>query len=314
LSKTVLEAINLTKSYGEITALDGLSVSFKEGGTGLLGPNGAGKTTLLKIASGLLLPTDGLCNVLGKDIVMDPVFIKERIGFMPDYDCLIPELTGVQFISYMGQISGMKKAVSIQRAHEVLNYIRMGDERYRKISSYSQGMKQKIKLGQALVHNPDILFLDEPTLGLDPLSRNEMLELIKHLANESKKSIILSTHILPDVEYVCKNVVVINEGTLVVDGSLENLVYKDVGFIVVKIKGNEGMFKKKIKEMGYEIEEKLNEIRVLSGDPKTIDDVMIAANAAETQIRFVRRGIKTLEEVFTEVLIAEKNKGGAKTG
>ena len=177
------------------------------------GPNGAGKSTLLKSLLGFLVPEKGAMRVLGLDVATSPLEIRERIGYMPESDAHIPGMNAVSFVAYCGQLSGLPAVDAMQRAHEVLYYVGLGEARYRNVETYSTGMKQRIKLAQAIVHDPDLLFLDEPTNGMDPKGRDEMLELIHDLAHNKGVNLILSSHLLPDVEYTCDHVVVMDKGT-----------------------------------------------------------------------------------------------------
>ena len=169
---------NISVSYGDLLALDGVSLSVEGGAVGLLGPNGAGKTTLIKTLLGFLKPSTGGGEVLGMDIETRQLDIRQKVGYMPEGDCYIPGMNAVSFVSYAGQLCGMPRKDAIQRSHEVLQYVGMDEERYRMLETYSAGMKQRIKLAQALIHDPKLLFLDEPTTGMDPIGRQEMLDLI----------------------------------------------------------------------------------------------------------------------------------------
>ena len=187
---------------------------FLPGAVGLLGPNGAGKSTLLKSLLGFIVPDKGSMKVLDMDVATSPLEIRARIGYMPESDSHIPGMNAVSFVAYCGQLSGLPAADAMQRAHEVLYYVGLGEARYRNIETYSTGMKQRIKLAQAIVHDPDLLFLDEPTNGMDPKGRDEMLELIHDLAHNKNVNLILSSHLLPDVEFTCDHVVVMDKGTV----------------------------------------------------------------------------------------------------
>ncbi|HEV2231252.1 MAG TPA: ABC transporter ATP-binding protein [Thermoplasmata archaeon] len=216
----LVETNGLNRRFGEVTALDALDLSLPEGAIGLIGPNGAGKTTLLRILMGLIPPTSGTARVFGRDSGSDGLAIRERVGYMPEHECLIPEMTGVGFVAYMGRVSGLDREAAFQRAHEILQFVGLREERYRKISEYSVGMRQRVKLAQALVHDPPLCFLDEPTAGLDPGGRESMIELLRVLANRSGRSLVLSTHLLGDIERVCGEVVMLDSGRLLAAGRL----------------------------------------------------------------------------------------------
>ncbi len=214
---------NLTVRYGARTALSDLNLTFPTGCVGLLGPNGAGKTTLLKTLLGFLAPHSGTATVLGHDVARDPLAIRRVVGLMPEMDCHIPGTDAVRFVAYAGELSGMPAANAMARSHEVLQYCGLGEARYRAVETYSTGMKQRIKLAQALVHGPKLLFLDEPTNGLDPAGREEMLDLIRDLSHGKGVDIIVSSHLLPDIERVCDSVVVMRQGQVATQGDLAEL-------------------------------------------------------------------------------------------
>src|SRR4026209_387710 len=219
----VVKADQLSVRYGKNLALNDVTAVFPAGAVGQLGPNGAGKSTLLKSLLGFLVPEKGSMKVLGLDVAHAPLEIRERIGYMPESDSHIPGMNAVSFVAYCGQLSGLPAVDAMQRAHEVLYYVGLGEARYRNIETYSTGMKQRIKLAQALVHDPDLLFLDEPTNGMDPKGRDEMLELVRDLAHNKGVHLILSSHRLPDVEYPCDYVVVMDHGSIATAGPIDAL-------------------------------------------------------------------------------------------
>src|SRR3954452_4855605 len=213
----------VTVAYGNHRALRDVTSSFAAGAVGLLGPNGAGKSTMIKSLLGFLVPERGRLRVLGLDVAEAPLEIRARVGYMPESDAHIPGMNAVSFVAYCGELAGLPRADAMQRAHEMLFYVGLGEARYRNIETYSTGMKQRIKLAQALVHDPDLVFLDEPTNGMDPKGRDEMLALIGDLVNNKGVSLILSSHLLPDVEYTCDHVVVMDKGRLAVQGPIASL-------------------------------------------------------------------------------------------
>jgi ABC-2 type transport system ATP-binding protein len=212
----------VSKTYGKITALRHLSVQAPEGAIGLLGPNGAGKTTLIRTLLGLITIDAGSGQVLGMDIRTRQLDIRQAVGFLPEDECLFPAVPGVEFVSYAGELCGMSSTDAMQRAHEVLNYVGLGEARYRPVESYSTGMKQRLKLAAAIVHDPRLLILDEPTNGMDPMGRQEILELARDLANNKGLSLLFSSHLLPDVESVCDHVLVLvlGRGQLLAAGKI----------------------------------------------------------------------------------------------
>ena len=209
----LVAARGLTKSFGSVRALDGVSFEIGEGITGLLGSNGAGKTTSLKLCMGLLLPDEGAVEVLGQDPRTSPEY-RARVGYAPEHDCLPRNVSAAELLAYMAEVSGLPTTAARLRASDVLRHVGLFEERYRPMGTYSTGMKQRVKLAQALVHDPLIAFLDEPTAGLDPLGRREMLDLVRRVGSEFGISIVVSTHLMGDVERVCDSVVVLDAGRL----------------------------------------------------------------------------------------------------
>src|SRR6266700_993480 len=214
---------NVSVAYGKHLALRDVTSSFSSGAVGLLGPHGAGKSTMIKTLLGFIVPERGRMRVLGYDVAESPLEIRARIGYVPESDAHIPGMNAVSFVAYCGELAGLPRADAMQRAHEVLFYVGLGEARYRNVETYSTGMKQRIKLAQALVHDPDLLFLDEPTNGMDPKGRDEMLELVRDLARHKSVNVIVSSHLLPDVEFTCDDVVVMDKGRVVAAGPIAAL-------------------------------------------------------------------------------------------
>jgi ABC-2 type transport system ATP-binding protein len=219
---SLIQLTGLAKTYGNITALAGIDATIDGRVIGLLGQNGAGKSTLLKCLLGLL-PFEGAARVIGLSAASDGAAIRDRVGYMPEHDTLLRGADAVELCSYAGELSGLPPSEAMQRAHAALYYAGLDDKRYQIVDGYSTGMKQRVKLAQALVHDPELLFLDEPTSGLDPRARDEMLELIAELPARRGCAIVLSTHLLPDVERVCDHAVVMHRGTVKFVGSIEAL-------------------------------------------------------------------------------------------
>src|SRR5216110_2311977 len=214
---------NVTKTYGKITALRHLSVEIPAGAVGLLGPNGAGKTTLIRTLLGLISINSGSGQILDMDIRRQRLAIRQTVGFVPEDECLFPNVVGVEFVAYAGELGGMSRKDALQRAHEVLDYVGLGEARYRRVDSYSTGMKQRLKLASAIVHDPKLLILDEPTNGMDPDGRNDILELARDLAHNKGMSLLFSSHLLPDVEAVCEYVMVLGRGRLLAQGRIQDM-------------------------------------------------------------------------------------------
>jgi ABC-2 type transport system ATP-binding protein len=218
----LIELAHLTKRYGPITAIEDVTAVVDGRIIGLLGPNGAGKSTLLKCLLGLI-PYDGEARVLGMHAATHGAQIRDRVGYMPEQEAFLSGMSAVELCTYAGELSGLPRTEAMQRAHAALYYAGLEEKRYQSIDGYSTGMKQRVKLAQALVHDPEILFLDEPTNGLDPRSRDEMLELIVDLPVRRGCSIVLSTHLLPDVERICDHAVIMHHGRVRFVGTIDEL-------------------------------------------------------------------------------------------
>src|SRR5438128_9663243 len=241
---------DVTKTYGKITALRQLSVSVPAGAVGLLGPNGAGKTTLIRTLLGLIPLDQGGGEVLGMNVWSRRLDIRQAVGFAPEDECLFPGVAGIESVAYAGELCGMNWKHAMQRAHEVLNYVGLGEARYRPVESYSTGMKQRLKLASAIVHDPRLLILDEPTNGMDPAGREEIIDLARDLAHGKGMSLLFSSHLLPDVEAVCDHVVVLGRGTLLAQGEIREMKQAHAGAHEVRLKGDPGPFLRRLQEIG----------------------------------------------------------------
>ncbi len=307
---------DITVRFGKITALDKFTVNVPSGVVGLLGPNGAGKSTFIKALLGLLRPENGKMIVAGYDPLTETSTVRDMIGYMPEHDCLIEEFNAVDLVSYLGQISGMMKRDAIPRSHEVLDFVGIGEERYRTISSYSTGRKQRVKLAQAIVHDPAILFLDEPTNGMDPQGREDMMELIRKISL-SDKTILVSSHILDDLERVSDHIVIMNDGRLITEGSIDDLLAKKDGQKMVKVRGipeNMETFIKALAEM-YEIRSVVKgrgEISAVVINKGPGNPVFKLSRDKGVQLRGYYPERATLEDVFigTVEQNLDKEKGG----
>lgn len=306
-----IDTHDLVVRFGSIVALNSFSVGVPEGIVGLLGPNGSGKSTFIKTVLGLVDAEKGTISIDGLDPRKDTTAVRDMVGYMPEHDCLINYLNAVELVSYMGQISGMSSNDAKQRTHEVLDFVGTGEERYRLISSYSTGMKQKVKLAQAIVHDPKILLFDEPTNGMDPQGREEMLELIKKIG-ASGKTILVSSHILQEVEKVGEYVIIINDGALIKEGPMKTLMIGEKDIFRTKIRGSQ----EGILEFGKEMEELFQVLSTEEGEEQqTIvfkakgDESKIFSLASEKgiQIRDFGPATRTLEDIFIEAF----KKGGA---
>jgi len=298
-SPVVLE--NVTVNYGSHPALRDVSVAFPAGATGLLGPNGAGKSTLIKALLGLLRPAAGMMHILGHDVAEAPLAIRARVGYMPEHDTHIPGMNAVSFVAYCGELCGLPRADAMQRAHEVLFYVGLGEARYRNVETYSTGMKQRIKLAQALVHDPDLLLLDEPTNGMDPKGRDEMLALIRGVAD--RMSVILSSHVLPDVEVACEHVVVLHKGVVATQGPIAALKGDSARVFELRVKGDERQFVAALREAGIESDGESGDVmRVFVPADRSAQLLFEVAARHGVQVRHFRASVPSLEDVFARAL------------
>jgi ABC-2 type transport system ATP-binding protein len=300
---TTVELKRVSVRYGKNLALRDVESTFPGGAVGLLGPNGAGKSTMIKALLGFVVPDAGEMRVLGMDVRTSPLEIRGRIGYMPENDAHIPGMNAVSFVAYCGELAGLPRADAMQRAHEVLFYCGLGEARYRNIDQYSTGMKQRIKLAQALVHDPDLLFLDEPTNGMDPKGREEMLELIRDIAHNKGMNLILSSHLLPDVEYTCDHVVVMDKGTIATQGPIAALKGHGGRVFELRVKDETERFVEVLTAAGLECRETDEDImRVFVPDERGAQYLFQLAARERLQVRHLRASVPTLEDVFTKAL------------
>ena len=232
----VIETAGLTKRYSHVTALDDLDVTVGEGITGLVGANGAGKSTLIKILLGLVPATSGRAAVLGHDVATDGGRIRGLVGYMPEHDCLPADVSASDFVVHMGQMSGLPYAAARERAADVLRHVGLAEERYRPMGGYSTGMKQRAKLAQSLVHDPRLVLLDEPTNGLDPSSRDDMLSLVRRIGQEFGIAVLVTSHLLGELERVSDHVVVLDTGRLLRSSATTEFLHA-TGSLVVEVQG-----------------------------------------------------------------------------
>jgi ABC-2 type transport system ATP-binding protein len=298
-----IELKDIRFRYGAVQALDGVDLSIGEGATGLLGPNGAGKSTLLRVLLGFLRPDRGEGRVLGRDILHDQFAIRRLVGYMPEDDCLIPGLDAVSFTAYFGELSGMPRQEAMKRAHDVLFYVGLGEARYRLLETYSAGMKQRLKLAQALVHDPKLLFLDEPTSNLDPQGRTEVLDLVKDISSRKDIQVLISSHILTDIELTCSNVVILNKGRVAAQGRLQDLRQVDYSLYELKIKGEAGPFVEALRSAGCRVEEtEEGRLKVYLPPDFGRDGLFRLAARGNIQIRHFVRSQTSLEDLFAKTV------------
>ena len=298
---------HVTVSYGAQAALSDVTTAFGKGAVGLLGPNGSGKSTLLKSLLGFIVPSQGCMRVLGLDVAASPLEIRRRVGYMPESDGHIPGMNAVSFVAYCGELAGLPRADAMQRAHEVLFYVGLGEARYRNVETYSTGMKQRIKLAQALVHDPDLLFLDEPTNGMDPSGRDEMLELVRDLARNKGVNLIVSSHLLPDVEYTCEDVVVLDKGRVAAEGPIAGLKQPRGRVYELRVKTStataEALFVERLRAAGLDLHATEDDVmRVFVPGDGGAREIFALAAAERVQVRHLRPSVPTLEDVFARAV------------
>jgi ABC-2 type transport system ATP-binding protein len=297
---------DVTKTYGNITALEGLTVEMPQGAIGLLGPNGAGKTTMIRTLLGLISVDRGEGEVLGMDIKRSQLDVRQAVGFVPEDESLFPGMAGVDFVSYAGELAGMRPRDAMQRAHEVLDYVGLSEARYRKSDTYSTGMKQRLKLASAIVHDPKLLILDEPTNGMDPKGRQELIDMARDLAREKGMSLLFSSHLLPDVEAVCDHVMVMGGGKLLASGRLDELKRRPGHEFELRVKDGAELFGDALTRKGIRIEPRDDGLRAELPEGRSVADLWQTAADERLQIRSLKPRRSTLEEVFLSALSAGK--------
>ena len=301
----LIELKNVSLFYGANAALDNLSIEVPGGAIGLLGPNGAGKSTLLKTLLGFVEPSQGTASVFGLDVKTDPLGIRRQVGYMPEDECLILGLNAVQLVSYAGELCGMPRRDAMQRAHEVLYYVGLDEERYRPIDGYSVGMKQRVKLAQALIHDPKLLLLDEPTNGMDTNGRDEMLRLVKDIAVDKGINVILSSHLLPDVEFACTEIIALSHGSVIIQGEIETLKKNRGQAFDLRVVGDNAAYITALERHNYRIEVRPDKhLRITSDSQEQTGTKFFFQLAYDTgvQLRQLREVRHSLEDVFAEVM------------
>ena len=300
----VITAHNLRKMYGPHLALDDVDLEIPSGAVGILGPNGAGKSTLFKCLLGLIKTTSGGGTVLGYDIRTEGDKIRSRIGYMPEYDALDPGLAAVDQVRYSGELLGMNPAHATRRAHEVLEYVGLKDQRYRKIETFSTGMKQATKLACALVHDPEILICDEPTNGLDQRAREFMLQTLRRTVSEGDRSVLMSSHVMDDVQDVCDRIVMIHKGKIVVQSRIDELAKQVDREIEISIWGGASRMQAALEGRGFGVRRLGRVLRVDRVDDNTTFVILEAAAEAGVQVRQMQEYEPDLEDIF--LLIMDK--------
>ncbi|MFQ3343960.1 MAG: ATP-binding cassette domain-containing protein [Candidatus Poseidoniales archaeon] len=299
-----IETKNLCKMYGPHLALDDVNLRIPKGAVGVLGPNGAGKSTLFKCILGLIQITSGSGSVLGFDIRTEGNLIRSKIGYMPEYDALDPGLSAIDQVRYSGEILGMNTDIATQRAHEVLEYVGLKEQRYRKIDTFSSGMKQATKLACALIHDPEILICDEPTNGLDKRARKFMLNTLRRTAEEGGRTVLLSSHVMEDVQEVCDSILMIYKGKVVLQKSIDELVEQVDSEIELTIWGGASNMEIQLIKKGYNVRRLGRILRVTLIDEDTISGILKVAAECGVQVRQLKEYKPDLEDIF--LLIMDK--------
>ena len=295
-AEPLLSAERLTKHYDKVVALNEVSFSISDGITGLLGENGAGKSTAIKIFLGLTRATSGSATVLGEN-AFTSLSVRRRLGYMPEHDCLHSQVTAAEFLTHMAELSGLPPSAARTRAADTLRHTGLFEERYRPIGEYSTGMKQRVKLGQALVHDPAFVFLDEPTAGLDPLGREEMLTLIRKTHREFGISVILSSHLMADVERTCDRIIVMQAGRVVHSGEVGHFT-KETETVFIEVDANRESLVSALQRRGVSVTHDGGGFTIEGPDESVYDHVRDALVEAQAPLRRMAPRRRALTELF----------------
>jgi ABC-2 type transport system ATP-binding protein len=293
---TLLAAEHLTKHYGDVVALNDVSFGIAEGITGILGENGAGKSTAIKIFLGLLRPTAGSATILGENASAS-VGVRARLGYMPEHDCLPSQVSAAEFLTHMAEVSGLPPSTARTRAADTLRHVGLFEERYRAIGGYSTGMKQRVKLGQALVHDPAVVFLDEPTAGLDPIGREDMLALVRKTHREFGISVLFSSHLMADVERTCDRIIVLQGGRLVQSGEVDHFT-KETETVFIEVDTNRDALVAALERRGVVVKTDGSGLTIEGPDESVYDHVRDALVEAQAPLRRMAPRRRALTELF----------------
>jgi len=297
----IIQTTDLTKAYGPHIALDSLNLRIQRGATGLLGQNGAGKSTFLKTILGLIQVTSGEGTVLGHDIRSEGEAIRSRIGYMPEYDSLNPDMDAIHQVKYSGELIGMNPIQAMQRAHECLKFVGLGEQRYREIGSFSTGMKQATKLACAIIHDPELIIADEPSNGLDLKAREFMIHTLKMMVEQGQRSVIMASHLMEDVERVCDNIVLLHKGTLAAQGRIEDLKAIDKE-IEIHVWGHASQLEDRLIQAGCQVRREGRIMRVAQEDEATSRLILQSASEVGSQIRRMHQYEASLEDLFLAIM------------
>ncbi len=300
-SEFVIQTNDLTKAYGPHVALERLNIQIPYGATGLLGQNGAGKSTFLKTILGLIQISSGEGQVLGYDIRTQGELIRSHVGYMPEYDALNPGMDGIHQVKYSGELLGMNPVVAMQRAHETLQFVGIGEQRYREIESYSTGMKQATKLACAIIHDPKLVIADEPSNGLDSYSREFMVNTLRLMVKEGERSVIMASHLMEDVERVCDNIVLLHKGKLAAQGKIEDLKAIDKE-IEIHVWGKATQLEERLRNDGMKVRREGRVMRITQERDSIATDILRAAAEVGSQIRRLHEYEASLEDLFVAIM------------
>lgn len=299
----VIQLDNLTVRFGALEALKQLTGTFNGRAIGLLGPNGAGKTTLIHTLLGFYSPSSGSARILGRDLSREDKAVRSMIGYMPERDAFIAGMSAVRFVRMMGELSGLNSKSALERAHEALYFVGLGEARYRPLETYSLGMKQRAKLAQALVHGPQLIFLDEPTNGLDPPARERMLRLIRDIRDTGDVHIILSSHLLRDVEECCEEALILKGGTIAHYCNLEEERRADKKFLELELYGRSESYVDGARQLGIDCDpEGRRRLKMVLPPGRTIRDLYQLASEHDVQIRYLDFKRDSLQDIFDKAM------------
>lgn len=295
----VIELQKITKDFGAFRALDNVTLNIQPGITSLLGPNGAGKSTLIKVLLGLLPTTNGRGRVLDYEIGRQTRKIRACVGYLPEDDCFFHSLTGVESVQLSARLSSLPPLEGLRRSHEMLDFCGMGQDRYRAVETYSTGMRQKLRFAQAIVHDPPVLILDEPTSGLDPEERTSMLNRIRLLAHDHGKTVLLCTHILPDVQAVSDGVVILAQGQVRLADQLDVLSRPTEPSVRVRLSGDAESFERGLRRYGLNVSQGADGALIVAGQPAdTTQLIWRVAHKLGVGIRSITPARTSLDEIF----------------
>ena len=302
----LIQTEGLTKRFGSVTAVDDLTVEVSLGITGLVGANGAGKSTLLKILLGLLPASQGRVSVLDLDVVTDGPAIRERVGYMPEHDCLPPDVSATEFVVHMARMSGLPTTSARERAADILRHVGLYEERYRPMGGYSTGMRQRVKLAQALVHDPSLVLLDEPTNGLDPAGREDMLALIQRIDSEFGISVLVTSHLLGELERVCSEIVVIDGGRLLQHSTTASVTAETL-MVTIEVDGDHAALHARLSDAGIATHSDGRLLHVHVAEDATYDVVRDAVASLGLGLVRMERQRHRMTEIFTGLPTTERS-------